>query len=1227
MLRQYSPAVVCLQHVNAAPPTINNYRTAATYNHTEQEFGTAILVRNNIACKSIATVINSFQVTAIEAHLDEGEPYYIFNVYNQPSMKYDIKDLKKISEKHKQNLIILGDLNVHNPLWDEKCRSADKGGKDLERIADETNLCILNDPAHPTFYSKGHGKFTAIDLTICTENMLHKVEWFAGEDEFTSDHFPIITSILSRQMPTQDLRFNSKKARWEEFQLLTSDIPEFDPEIDHNELCKIITEKIIHAATKSIPRTNPKQRKKTVPWWHEGLQFLAKTKHKLKHKLNKLNQIYKNYQNQAIEYFSITKLVDTAIEIHQIKPLYNKVCAFFKREVNIAKQNSWREYVNTINEKTPLKSIWNKFRKIKGSNATSPKFSINNQGTMVHDDKGIADVLGTYLQKVCSNEEYDPSFLRYKTKAEKKGINFTNNNNNIYNVEITKSEFDHALKNSNISAPGNDLVDFEMIKNASTQAKTYLLKLYNHLLKHSLFPDAWRHSIVVPILKSGKDPTSPGSYRPISLTSCLCKLMEKIMNFRLLWYLKDKKAITKYQFAFQKGRSTLDSITLLEEHIKRNFVQRKITGAILFDIEKAYDRTWKHQVLGKMKSVGMEGELPKWIQNFLNNRSFQIKYNNTLSEEYQLINSLPQGSVLSCTLFLLAMNDVIAKLPKGICCTLYADDIIIYCSSRHLRHIDRALQGATDKIIKWSESIGMKISIDKTKAILFYKNKRWLANRNLTVKIKNKTLKAEDHVKYLGMILDSHMNWKRHTAYIKGRCKNALNLLKKLSNTNWGAHRNCLTTIYKATVEGILNYCCPIYATASGPTLRALDTIQTQGLRLCSGAFKSSPNISVIAESGELPLSMRRDLLTLSAGLRMMEGDSPAKELLLRPEAIPPPHTQPFANRFNTLIEQSNLTITVPKNTATSLPEWTLNNIEICRKMYRCKEKSPEEQKAAAIQHMHEKGLKYNIYTDGSKGEGGTAFAVYSKDKNISLSLPAEASIFTAEITAILYASKLIRKRKESQYVIYTDSQSAVEAINAFYSKNYIINKIKSNFHHLRCTGKHITLCWIPSHVGIRGNEAADALAKQAVEKPRCRITIPPTDYKQPLKASYKQKWQTIWDNTTNNKLREIKDKIGKPSSHSDRKTQVIFSRLQIGHTRLTHGHLMSTPKEPAPICDRCNVPITIKHIFNECHKYTRERNLYLGKYKSIEALKSSENFPKSNILTFLKETKLLDEI
>ena len=127
------------------------------------------------------------------------------------------------------------------------------------------------------------------------------------------------------------------------------------------------------------------------------------------------------------------------------------------------------------------------------------------------------------------------------------------------------------------------------------------------------FPETWRQSIIVPIPKSGKDTSNPQNYRPIALTS-LCKTMERMINSRLTWYLETNGLITNMQTGFRKRRGTIDHLIRLETFIREAFIRKQHLTAVFFDLEKAYDTTWKYGILRDLYNLGLRGRLPKFIK-------------------------------------------------------------------------------------------------------------------------------------------------------------------------------------------------------------------------------------------------------------------------------------------------------------------------------------------------------------------------------------------------------------------------------------------------------------------------------------------------------------------------------------------------------------------------------------------------------------------------------------
>ena len=126
------------------------------------------------------------------------------------------------------------------------------------------------------------------------------------------------------------------------------------------------------------------------------------------------------------------------------------------------------------------------------------------------------------------------------------------------------------------------------------------------------FSESWELATIIPIPKPGKDHAEPNSYRPIALTSCLCKTLERMINVRLVWYLESNNLISPVQSGFRSERSTNDNLVRLETFIRDAFVAKEHVVAVFFDLEKAYDTTWRHGIMRDLHDLGIRGRLAKF---------------------------------------------------------------------------------------------------------------------------------------------------------------------------------------------------------------------------------------------------------------------------------------------------------------------------------------------------------------------------------------------------------------------------------------------------------------------------------------------------------------------------------------------------------------------------------------------------------------------------------------
>lgn len=266
------------------------------------------------------------------------------------------------------------------------------------------------------------------------------------------------------------------------------------------------------------------------------------------------------------------------------------------------------------------------------------------------------------------------------------------------------------------------------------------------------------------------------------------------------------------------------------------------------------------------------------------------------------------------------------------------------------------------------------------------------------------------------------------------------------------------------------------------------------------------------------------------------------------------------------------------------------------------------------------------VYTDGSKSSEGVGAAILCDQRKYMFSLPHVCSNYTAELLAIKKALNIIVPTFPG-IVVCTDSLSAIQAVQDMFSEHSMIADIINAIDDLRKKNIKTLLVWIPGHSGIKENIAVDKAAKEAIKEGHRIEEIPLNDVVATIKVAVINDWQTGWSSMElGEKLREIKYSVRPWSSsrQATRREETILTRLRIGHSRLTHGHLMC--REPAPMCQYCGVRLTIKHVLTECQGYDNERN-DLGLPVDLRELLGNDSIFIPKLFTFLEKTHLKSKI
>nr|XP_042906270.1 uncharacterized protein LOC122270935 [Parasteatoda tepidariorum] len=428
--------------------------------------------------------------------------------------------------------------------------------------------------------------------------------------------------------------------------------------------------------------------------------------------------------------------------------------------------------------------------------------------------------------------------------------------------------------------------------------------------------------------------------------------------------------------------------------------------------------------------------------------------------------------------------------------------------------------------------------------------------------------------------------------------------------------------IYRAVIRSKLDYGIPIYSSARQSVLKYLDTIHHQGLRISSGAFRTSPVESLYVLCSEPSLHFRRSKLSLDYYFKIKSKSlHPLYSCVVHPQytthfSSRPSYIPSFGIRITNILNDFNiLDIEVFTNTGI-IPPWI--DVSKCVLDVFNNFKKSDTSSSVFTQKFYEHRHKYidfkPIFTDGSKHDNHVGCGVVTENSTVSEQLLPDSSVFTAECYAILLALNYIFDQTYLKWIIYTDSRSFIASISDI-GLNPVILKIQKYITRLYDRGFNIYFCWIPSHVGIHGNECADVVAKSTHNI--SRNVLAPLDIKRICKLSVYQAWKEHWNTQNDNKLHEIFPSIDNNKIISiDRKTHVLINRLRNGHSRYTHMHLLKN--EPAPVCSFCQVVITIKHIFTDCRRFKYLRNKFFGSFNPD--LQSLLGDPiHHNLLKFIK--------
>ena len=1165
-LKENNIDICCIQetHLNDNHRfSVRGYETFRLDRTSGHKGGVVTLIKNTIAAAEIYRSGDRTTECLGISLLSEKKPMAIFNLYSPPNKQIDLHNIPCLPERY----LITGDFNSHSPSWGY--RQIDNKGEEVEDWMLSNNLVLVNKPEDPdTFLSRVWRTTSTPDLAMATDDIGKYTTREVASQLGGSDHKPVILTINERRNSAFQLpkaRWNYKRANWKQFTKLLDDNCKKLRLDNHNinVSVELFTAAILDAAKHSIPKGC---RKDYIPGWNDHLQHLHDTLCTARDTMEKSP----TDQNTAA---------------------HNRAKAVFNREKLQQLRKSWHEKTESLNMEKDTTKLWRLIHTLNEDMPGKKKTVLKTNGEL-QTGKRAANSLARMYQ-----EESSCKLSRERTRIIRNELHQANQQDatSCMTDLFRLDELEAAIKVlKSKKSPRPDGISNEMLKHLGDTSKKTLLKVINESWRTSTVPAMWKKAQIVPIHKKGKDKQDPKSYRPISLLSCLGKLMERMVNKRLIWHLETNNILNPTQTGYRKHRNTEDQLALLAQEIETAFQEKKKVVAVFFDLSRAFDKVWREGLLLKVRKSGVTSRMFQWIRSYLQERSAKVFLDGMESKSVKMREGVPQGGVISPTLFLIYINDISTAIPRHVSHTLHADDLATWNAADYTTTAAYRLQGTVDRIQKWTDDWGLDINKVKTVSTVFSLS---TSKENIQLKLDNVILPQVETPTFLGVKLDSRLTWKPHLEEVEARSIRKLAIMRKLAGTTWGASSSILKNVYTGSVRPILEYASNAWNTAAKSNKDRLDKVQNSGLRTILGAMKSTP-ISELEKTAEVqPLEDRRQEKILIQGEKLKRLQShplhqklqaPTKNRLKRQSLN---HQVKAQQRKNTDLLQANPAQWEPLSSTDWSPEHL--GFETRKTIPGVLSKNDQSDivlKALALEAIHKRypaSRWVHAYTDGSaenatRNGGSGVYILQPKQHPTSLSAPCGelSSNFRAEVTALSLAASHLNAQKEAPKptVFLTDSLAALQALEAT-DPDQSLKDLKQQLNSLS-RKTTVVLQWIPAHSGIKGNEKADRLAKEGSK------TVQPqsaTSFRE-AKTLIKNKWKQATSQKTSGYMAK-KD----PMHRLDRSEQTLIFRLRTGHCYL-RAHLKRIGVQDSPKCE-CGHDQTREHVLQACPLLAQLRN------------------------------------